>query len=463
MKKIVFVFFVLISILTLSTLTFSTTIEDIKNLSKMPNTLENAWGEFIKYISENPDDPSIGVLGEVLSSKKYFLENYKNAPFLESLIQENFNKFCSSLGLYNNSLNPEETQLLLKIFPQIPLTLKRIIETGIMELNSYKYLYKLDGIEKYVSPFTYQGFLQIFVDKSIKSPVFLDKDMENFVIKFIPKSKLKDINSILSNSTYFLDENNFLGAYKLLDFLKRLGIISPEELQTYSLLNKYFELKAKIGELSSNIYIINPDELEDFTLNILDITEQVINLSVEKNTLYTLLSGIIKTVRIRIESSNKIIFNSYPDKIDLLIEKSKDPIKSELLELKNIIENSVFNKKESVKNTEKSTDSSILTTNENIKTFNISYFIFGFSIIILIVLFYIPYFIPSHKSIEFYMKFKLYKIALKLSEKLLLKNPNDYKTYILMARILEELNEVEKAMMAYKMAHKKKQNQDLNL
>ncbi|WP_165974053.1 hypothetical protein [Marinitoga lauensis] len=53
------------------------------------------------------------------------------------------------------------------------------------------------------------------------------------------------------------------------------------------------------------------------------------------------------------------------------------------------------------------------------------------------------------------MSLKLYKLALKLTEKILIKNPDDYKTYILMARILEELNEIEQAMMAYKMAHKK--------
>ncbi|KAF2956420.1 hypothetical protein [Marinitoga sp. 38H-ov] len=455
MKKLITFSFLLFSVIILSI-----TIDDIKNLSKMPDTLENAWGEFVKYIAENPTDPSIGILGEVLSSKKYFFENYRNAPFLEPLIQENFNKFCSSLGLYNNSLNFEETQLLLKIFPQIPVTLKRIIETGIMELSSYKYLYKLEGIEKYISPFTYQGFLQIFIDKSIKSPVFLDKDMEKFVIKFIPKSKLKDINYILNNSTYFLDENNYLGAFKLLDFLKNQGIITPEELQTYSLLNKYFDLKSKIGQLSSNIYIINPDELEIFTLNILDITDEVLNLSIEKNTLYTLLTGIIKTVRIRIESSNKIIFKDIPEKISFLIDKSKDPLKSELIELKNIIDNSSL-KNETIKSTETTKNSSEV---ENVNTLNnFYYFLFGIFIFFLIFIFFIPYFFPSHKSIEFYMKLKLHKIALKVSEKLLLKNPNDYKTYILMARILEELNEVEQAMMAYKMAHKKKQNQDLNL
>ncbi|SHE63181.1 hypothetical protein SAMN02745164_00827 [Marinitoga hydrogenitolerans DSM 16785] len=452
MKKYLLFLFLLINILN-----FSTSIEDIKNLSKMPNTLNQAWVQFVKYISENPNDPSIGILGEILSAKKYFYENYKNAPFLNSLIQENFNKFCNSLGLYNGNLNEEETQLILKIFPKIPLSIKRTLETGIIELNSYKYFYKLDGLNKYISPFTYQGFLQIFVDKSIKSPVFLDKDMEKFVVTFVPKSKIAEINNILNNSTYFLDENNYLGAFKLLDFLRREGIINTEELQTYSLLKKYFDLKAQIGELSSNIYIVELNSLENFTQNILNITEQTLNLNIEKNTLYTLLTGILKTIRIRIESSNKIIFKKPPDNIDKLIEDSQEPLKTELIELKQTILNSVINKKDTSTVASKSNIATKTEKNEKNNGLVIYYAII--LILFLIFIFLIPYFILSHKSVEFYMKLKLYKIALKITEKMIIKDPNDYKTYILMARILEELDEVEQAMMAYKMAHKKKQSQ----
>ncbi|WGS64241.1 tetratricopeptide repeat protein [Marinitoga aeolica] len=456
-------FFVFISLI-ITILSFSMTIDDIRNLSKMPNTLNQSWGEFVKFIAENPNNPSIGILGEILSAKKYFYENYKNAPFFEPLIQENFNKFCNSLGLYNSTLSENETQLILKIFPQIPLVVKRTLETGIIELNSYKYLYKLNGLEKYVSPFSYQGFLQIFVDKSIKSPVFLDKDMENFVTKFVPKSKINEINTILNNSTYFLDENNYLGAYKLLDFLKRLGIINTEELQTYSLLKKYFDLKTEIGELSSNIYIIEPEKLESFTLNILNITDQTLNLGIEKGTLYTLLAGIIKTINIRIESSNKIIFKSVPAKLTTLIDKSPEPLKEELLKLKNTIFESSLksNSKNNQSSSSKSTTSNnIATTQKNSKNNNLIFYIIGLLIFSILIIFFIPYFVPTRKSVEFYMNLKLYKPALKLTEKILVKDPDDYKTYILMARILEELNEVEQAMMAYKTAHKKRQSQDL--
>lgn len=462
MKKSLLLFF-----LVLFTLSFSITIEDIRNLSKVPDTLNQAWSEFIKYIAQNPNDPSIGILGEILSAKKYFYEHYKNTPFFEPLLEENFNKFCNSLGLYNNYLNEDETKLILKIFPQIPLTIKRTLETGIIEMNSYKYLYKLDGLEKYVSPFSYQGFLQVFVDKSIKSPVFLDRDMEYFIKKFIPKSKIKNINDILSNSTYFLDENNYLGAYKLLDFLKREGIINTKELQTYTLLKKYFDIKTKIGELSSNIYIIEPNNLKSFTINLLDITEDTLNLSIEKSTLITLISGIIKTIRIRIESSNKIIFDSYPQKLDDLIKRSPTTLKNELEKLKTTIINSSLKKeKNDSKISTKSNNSNVskpsTKTNKN-NTSKINIFIY-FSLIIIfsiLAILYIPFFFSSQKSVKFYMKLKMHKTALKLAEKLILKDPNNYKTYILMAHILEEMNEVEQAMMAYKMAYTKKQNQDL--
>ncbi|NUU99440.1 hypothetical protein XO12_04785 [Marinitoga sp. 1154] len=455
MKKTFVSFFLVLSIIL-----FSISIEDIKNLSKMPDTLNQAWGEFIKYIAENPDDPAIGVLGEVLSAKKYFYKNYKNAPFFEALIQENFNKFCGSLGLYNNILNEDETGLILKIFPQIPLIVKRTLETGIMELNSYKNLYKLEGLEKYITPFSYEGFLQILVDKSIKSPVFLDKDMENFIVKFVPKSKIRDINNILNNSTYFLDENNYMGAFKLLSFLKEQGVISANELQTYSLLKKYFDLKTKIGELSSNIYIISPEELLDFTLNVLDIVDQTVNLNIEKNTLYTLLEGVIKTIRIRIESSNKIIFKSIPDKLDDLIEKSPSNISKELTNLKKIILNSTLQNTKEQKTSDISTSSKATSAEKGESKGFIIYPAIVIILIILLVL-YIPYNVVSYKSVEFYMNLKMYKVALKVVEKILIKNPDDYKAYILMARILEELNEIDKAMIAYKTAHNKRKNHDL--
>lgn len=459
MKKIFVSIIILISILS-----FSMTIEEIRNLSKMPNTLNQAWGEFVKYIAMNPNDSSIGILGEILSAKKYFAGKYKNAPFFDSLIQENFNKFCNSLGLYNNYLNEDETQFVLKIFPQIPLTVKRILETGIIEQNSCKYLYKLNGLEQYISPFSYQGFLQIFVDKSIKSPVFLDKDMEKFVVKFVPKSKIKEINYILSNSSYFLDENNYLGAFKLLDFLRREGIITSEELQNYTLLKKYFDLKTQIGELSSNIYIVDPENLEEFTSNILEITHETLNLSIKHNTLYILLSGIIKTIRIRIESSNKIIFNNIPENLDNLIKNSPEQLKKELTELKKVISEASLNIKEkSSQNPSESVSTSTNTSNTTTanKKKNLIFYVSSIFILLLLILFFTPYFITSQKSVEFYMKLKMYKVALKITERLLIKNPNDYKSYILMARIFEELDEIEQAMMAYKMAHKKRKNQDL--
>ncbi|APT75686.1 hypothetical protein XO11_03805 [Marinitoga sp. 1138] len=466
--------FIIIYLLLFIILSFSTSIEDIKNLSKMPSTLDDAWAEFVKYLAENPGDPSIGIIGEVISAKQYFYNKYKNAPFIEPLIEERFNKFCSSLGLYNSTFSEDETNLILKIFPQIPLVVKRTLETGIMESNAYKYLYKLNGLEKYVMPFSYTGFLQLFVDKSITSPVFLDKDMEKFVSKFVPHSKLQDINSILNNSTYFLDENNYLGGFKLLDFLKREGIIDSKELKTYSLLKQYFDLKKEIGQLASNIYLVDIDKLKDFTINVLDLTNKVINLDIKKESLYTLLNGVIKTIRIRIESSNKIIFDTVPENLDKLIDSSSDPLKSELLKLKEVIVAASASSKAKSQNnntTESTTSqkgnenkSTVVSKNDNntnsTKKHSLITYIILIAILVIVSILTIPYFFVSHKSIEFYMKLKMFKTALKLAEKLVIKNPDDYKAYILMARILEELNEVDQAMMAYKMAHKKRQSQD---
>ncbi|WP_129408928.1 hypothetical protein [Marinitoga lauensis] len=77
MKKILVLITLIITIMS-----FSMTIDDIRNLSKMPNTLNQAWVEFVKFIAENPNNPSIGILGEILSAKNFFMKIIKMLPFL---------------------------------------------------------------------------------------------------------------------------------------------------------------------------------------------------------------------------------------------------------------------------------------------------------------------------------------------------------------------------------------------
>ncbi|HQF32962.1 MAG TPA: hypothetical protein PLM73_04560, partial [Petrotogaceae bacterium] len=96
-------------------MSFGLTVQEIYNLSKLPQTLEKSIDEFLKYFYENPADPELEVYGSLIYSKKTIRDKYPSYAFVNGLISENSNDFLMSLSGMSPSFKipSEDTQLIV--------------------------------------------------------------------------------------------------------------------------------------------------------------------------------------------------------------------------------------------------------------------------------------------------------------------------------------------------------------
>ena len=169
-----FILTLLILFLSISSVFGALSIDDLINLSKNTGTLELAWERFLEYLQDNPSDERISEVGELISAKIYLYNKYKDFYFINALITENIKSFCINLGVLNTDFRiPEEdTYKIIFIFPQIPDIVEEILSTGNFVEPSYKYLYKLEGLNNLIIVDSYDLFIHSIIENSVKLPIF---------------------------------------------------------------------------------------------------------------------------------------------------------------------------------------------------------------------------------------------------------------------------------------------------
>ncbi|HQI79755.1 MAG TPA: hypothetical protein PK845_09680, partial [Petrotogaceae bacterium] len=259
-------------------MSFGLTVQEIYNLSKLPQTLEKSIDEFLKYFYENPADPELEVYGSLIYSKKTIRDKYPSYAFVNGLISENSNDFLMSLSGMSPSFKipSEDTQLIVLILKDLIPKLQKIFETGTIQEASLKYSYHLEGINLMVTPKTYKPFLEFVVFKTLNAPSFLDDDMKKFIEFFVPKNILSTINGVISSSRLVLNENDYIGGYVLLEYINTLGMIDSTNIESFVTLKKYYTVRNSITKLSNSVFMVEDQELQVY---LDDLYAQIYELS----------------------------------------------------------------------------------------------------------------------------------------------------------------------------------------
>ncbi|PNR96865.1 hypothetical protein [Petrotoga sp. 9PWA.NaAc.5.4] len=458
-KKLILLIFIMNTIIY-----FAIDIQSIVNLSKNPATLDISWEYFLKYIQENPEDEKITSVGELISAKLYFYNKYRNYNFVNSIISENLKDFCTNLGVLSSTFRipAEDTKKIVFIFPQLPKVIENIINTGEFSDNSYKYLYKLEGLKDYINVNNYEVFIKNVIESSIRSPVFFDEDMKGFVEAFVPKNNLSLFEQFISESRYMVYEENYLGVYKLLTFLKDNNSLN-RSIIIYNELDRYFSIKQKLTELNNRVYFVEKQELSSFITDIYKVGEELKNLTIEKGLLFNLYYSLLKSLNVKLENiEEKVpVYNNF----ETLSKGFSDQINSEILKLQmNIVQVNDLGISQNTKNL-------AYVANDNDKNVDdnkeVGIFFYLFTSIFIIILFLFIYFemFPSYSKINFLCNVRFGKYAVHLSEKLILKNPEDYKAFLILAKSYEIAGNYNASVNAYKTAMnlKSKYVKDSNL
>jgi hypothetical protein len=455
MKKI----FIILLIFLFPLLAWTLTLEEIENLSKNTATLNLSWEYFLEYLIENPSDERISEVGALISAKINLYNKYNLFKFANYIVSEDIKNFCINLGVLNTSFKipQEDTEKILFIFPQIPHILEEIFSTGTFNEPSYKYLYKLEGLQNYIKVNSFEVFIKSIIEKSLSSPVFFDEDIEKFIETFIPKNNYGLFEQFILSSTYLVEEEKYLGAYKLLGFLKKHNAIN-QSLVTFTQLEEYFLIKQRLSSLTEGVFFVEKQQLPSFILEIYEVAFDLNKLSIEKNLLYNLFYPLLKTLNSKLENLQEkvpIYIEDINQDIDSLAFSFNEQINGELLKLQmniNRIENLAMK-------TEDKDDNKDIEATPVKKESNFYYIFVPIFVGVLFIFLFFEIF-PTYSKINFLCNIKMGNYAIHLSEKLVMKNPDDYRNYLILAKSYEVKGKYEASINTYKTAMKIKEKKE---
>jgi len=445
---------------------FSMNLEEIYTLSYRKETLNQSWAELLNYIEKNEYTEKVIEYGEIISAKKELLNNFKNSNFIDHILSEDLSKFLSSLSVLseNLSINEENTENILIIFPYLIRDLNEIFIKGYIEEDYYKSLYRLKGLKEKLNVPNFEAFLNNMVKEVMKNSVYLDQEMKNFVKEFIPNNILANINEIIAENKFYLSEENFVSAYRLLNFLNDNNVISSENLTVLKKLESYFSLKSRLTDMNNRVYFLEKSEMNTFIKDIYQTGIKLSEMSLENSLLKDLYLSSIKTMNNRMNTVNENIISDI-DFNKLMGIFGKD-IENELIKLSSNLE--LTEQSTDIRNveiTEESTDRVLLETVQEVesKTNNFMVYVY-FAIIVAFVLFVVLIFelFPTIKKVDFLCKIGFGRYALRISEKLVMKEPNNYKSYMAMAKSFEAIGEYNSSISSYKKAMKLKEKGEID-
>lgn len=450
MKKCILTLSILF--LSISSIFGALSIDDLINLSKNTGTLELAWERFLEYLQDNPSDERISEVGELISAKIYLYNKYKDFYFINALITENIKSFCINLGVLNTDFRiPEEdTYKIIFIFPQIPDIVEEILSTGNFVEPSYKYLYKLEGLNNLIIVDSYDLFIHSIIENSVKLPIFFDEDMKHFVLTFVPKNNLALFEEIINKSKYIVNEENYLGIYNLLSFLNDNNVLK-QSLIIYSQLDKYFMIKKELTTLNNTVFFVEKQELSSFISEVFEVGIEIKDLQIEKTLLYNMYYSLLRTLNSKLENIQELV------PIEKDFEELKfafnNEINGEILKLQNNVVRiqSYPAGKASLSSSLAEQKSNEEAQNKNNTHSTFLYVVAGIGIGILFVFLYFELF-PTYNKINFLCNIKLGKYAVHLAEKLVIKDPGNYKNFLILARAYEVLGDYTSSINAYRSA-----------
>ena len=279
---------------------------------------------------------------------------------------------------------------------------------------------------------------------------FFDEDMKHFVLTFVPKNNLALFEEIINKSKYIVNEENYLGIYNLLSFLNDNNVLK-QSLIIYSQLDKYFMIKKELTTLNNTVFFVEKQELSSFISEVFEVGIEIKDLQIEKTLLYNMYYSLLRTLNSKLENIQELV------PIEKDFEELKfafnNEINGEILKLQNNVVRiqSYPAGKASLSSSLAEQKSNEEAQNKNNTHSTFLYVVAGIGIGILFVFLYFELF-PTYNKINFLCNIKLGKYAVHLAEKLVIKDPGNYKNFLILARAYEVLGDYTASVDAYRSA-----------
>jgi tetratricopeptide (TPR) repeat protein len=215
--------------------------------------------------------------------------------------------------------------------------------------------------------------------------------------------------------------------------------------------------------MNNKVYFLEKAEMETFVQEIYQVGEKLVQMTLENDLLKNLYLSSIKTMNNKIYTIDENIISDVD--LNKLIGKFDEDIENELIKLSSKLE--IMDSTTVIENTIETNESTeIITTNKNNdemkKEENYTLYIYiGIVLATVLFVFLIFEVSPSIKKVEFLCKIGLGKYALRISEKLVMKEPNNYKNYMAMAKAFEAIGEYNSSIVCYKKAMKLKEKGEI--
>jgi tetratricopeptide (TPR) repeat protein len=313
-------------------------------------------------------------------------------------------------------------------------------------------LYKLEGLKEHLQVNSYETFIKTTINNSLSSPIYFDEDVEKFIEVFVPANNYILFEKFISESKYLVDEDKYLGAYKLLTFLNKHNSIN-ESIVTYSQLKNYFSLKQKLTSLNDQVFFVEKQELSSFISEVYKIGEDLKALTIEKNLLYNIFLPLLKALNSKLEN----ILEKVPvadENFENLSFSFNEQINTEILKLQMHITRIENLPAVPVSVTATLVEQATDSQEASVRRIFVYFLLSILGALFIIFLYFELY--PSYSKINFLCTLKLGKYATHLAEKLILKNPEDYKAFLILAKSYEVAGKYNASINAYKTALKLK-------
>ena len=274
--------------------------------------------------------------------------------------------------------------------------------------------------------------------------------MKHFVLTFVPKNNFALFEEIINKSKYIVNEENYLGIYSLLSFLNDNNALK-QSLVIYSQLDKYFSLKKELTSLNNSVFFVEKQELSSFISQVFDVGNELKDLQIEKTLLSNMYYSLLKTLNSKLESIQERV--PIEKDFEELTLAFNNEINGEILKLQNNVVRiqSYPAGKASLSSSLAEQKSNEEAQNKNNTHSTFLYVVAGIGIGILFVFLYFELF-PTYNKINFLCNIKLGKYAVHLAEKLVIKDPGNYKNFLILARAYEVLGDYTSSINAYRSA-----------
>lgn len=449
-----FLTFLFICFLTIGIAETKTKIDEIKELSKSPQTIEKAIDMLLEYIVENKGLSKEEEVFACSLYSKYTILNNCERKFLELaelVAKEDIEGFKRKLVVLSEPLD-KSFSLVFNVFPQFKADVERLISDMLNKnyeeskgiLKGIKYLWKIPDYNLLFKDQTNKLVYPIMII-TLKDPTFLDSDLRKFLHGILTPNDYVVLETAFVSQFPNLEEIEYFSAMKLSEFiiegLNRSNKAPNNELiGIYAELSLYFSLERSLYSFGQNFVNIPNEVLVKKLIELTNYLESWENLKIKKDKLKNQMLSMLSELVIRVQFTKRFNLEETEfQTLKKLVSNISTPefVTKLSLILSAISETSEKNLKKKIKTKEASTK----------KISGLIWILSPMIVFLVIVLL-----LPLRLKATFLSKIGLRRPALYLFRKMLKKNPASPTLHAELAAMYEKMGMIDQARIEYKIA-----------